>query len=198
MRRGAVDSLLEEYKAIWAGQLGKVDVTPHRIKVTPGARPRWAQPYRERHASRDFIAKEVQRQRDHGVIEPSSAERAFPVVLVPKPDGTMRFCMDNRQLNEVTVRDSYPLLRMEHCIDFFWDAKVFHTLYCNSGYLKIPVADEDSDKTTSICHEGACRYTRLPSGLSNAPVTFQRDIDMILEGIKWKSGLVYPDDIIVF
>jgi len=57
--RGDVDDLLEEYKALWAGQLGKVDVTPHRIEVTPVARPRRAQPYRASHASRDIIAKEV-------------------------------------------------------------------------------------------------------------------------------------------
>jgi len=87
------------------GQLGKVDVTPHRIEVTPGARPRRAQPYRESHASREIIAKELQRQLDLGVIEPSSAEWAFPVVLIPKPDGTVRFCVDYRRLNEVTVRD---------------------------------------------------------------------------------------------
>jgi len=129
-----VDELLEEYKALWAGQLGNVDITPHRIEVTPGARPRRAQPYRAIHASRDIIAKEVQRQQDLGVIEPSSAEWAFPVVLVPKPDGTMRFCVDYLRLNEVTVRDVYPLPRMDDCIDFLGDAKVFSTLDCNSGY----------------------------------------------------------------
>jgi len=94
--RGDVVDLLEEYQALWAGQLGKVDVTPHRIEVTPGARPRRAQPYWASHASRDSIAKEVRRQRDLGVIEPSSAEWAFPVVLVPKPDWTMWFCVDYR------------------------------------------------------------------------------------------------------
>ena len=110
--RGDVDDLLEEYRVLWAGQLGKVDVTYHRIKVTSGARPRRAHPDRASNASREVIAKEVQRQRDLGVIEPSSAERAFPVVLVPKPDGTMRFCVDYGQLNEETVRDVYPLPRM--------------------------------------------------------------------------------------
>jgi len=119
---------------LWAGQLGKVDVTPHRIEVTPRARPRRAQSYRARHASREVIAKEVQRQRDLGVVEPSSAEWAFPVVLVPKPNGTMRFGVDYRQLNEVTVLDGYPLPRMDDCIDFLGDAKVFSTLDCNSGY----------------------------------------------------------------
>jgi len=129
-----VDDLLEEYRALWAGQLGKVDVTPHQIEVTPEARPRRAQPFRESHLSRDIIAKEVQRQRDLGVIEPPSAEWAFPVVLVPKPDGTVRFCVDYRRLYEVTVRDVYPLPCMDDCIDFLGDAKVFSTLDCNSGY----------------------------------------------------------------
>jgi len=59
--RGAVDDLLEEYKALWAGQLGKVDVTPNRIEVTPGARPQRAKTYWARHFSRDIISKEVQR-----------------------------------------------------------------------------------------------------------------------------------------
>jgi len=71
--RGAVDDLLEEYKALWAGYLGKVDVHPHRIEVTPGARPRRAQPSRASRACRDIIAQEVQRQRDLEVFEPSSA-----------------------------------------------------------------------------------------------------------------------------
>ena len=179
-----MDDLLEEYKALWAGQLGKVDVTSHRIEVTPGARPRRAQPYRASHASRDIFAKEVQRQRDFGVIEPSSADWAFPVVLAPKPDGTVRFCVDFRRLKGVTVRDVYPLPRMDDCIDFIGDAKVFSTLDCNSGYWQIPVADEDRDKTTFVCYEGAFRYIRLLFGLSNAPATFQRAIDMILGGPK--------------
>ena len=132
------------------------------------------------------------------MIEPSSAEWAFPVVLVPKPDGTMRFCVDYRRLNEITVRDVYPLPRMDDCIDFLGDAKVFSTLDCNAGYWQIPVAEEDRDKTNFVCHEGAYRYIRLPFGLSTAPATFQRAIDMIFGGLKWKHCLVYLDDIIVF
>ena len=196
--RGGVDDLLEEDRALWAGQLGKVHVTPHRIEVTSGARPRRVQPYWASHASQEVVAKEVQRQRDLGVIEPSSSEWAISVVLVPKPDGKMRFCVDYRQLNEVTVRDVHPLPRMDDCIDFLGDAKVFPTLDCNSGYWTIPVADEDPDKTTFVCHEGAYSYIRLPFGLSNAPETFQRSMNMILGGLKWKGCLVYLDDIIFF
>jgi len=85
---------------------------------------------------------------------------------------------------------------MDHCIDFLWDAKVCSTLDCNSGYWQIPVGGEDRDKTTFVCYVGAYRYIHLPFGLSNAAATFQRAIDMILGGPKWKSCLVYLDDII--
>jgi len=78
------------------------------------------------------------------VTKPSSAEWAFPVVVVRKPDGTMRFCVDYRQFNEVAVREVYPLPRMDDCFDFLGAAKVFSTLDCNSGYWQIPVARRGS------------------------------------------------------
>jgi len=87
---------------------------------------------------------------------------------------------------------------MDDCIDFLGDAKVFSTLDCKSGYWPIPMEDEDRDKTTFVCYEGAYLYIRLCFGLSNAPATFQRVVDMILAGLKWKSCLVYLDDLIVF
>ena len=82
------------------------------------------------------------------------------------------------------MRDVYPLPRMNDCIDFLGDAKVFSTLDCNAGYCQIPVAPEDRVKTTFVCHEGAYLYIRLPFVPSTAPATFQRAIDMILGGRK--------------
>jgi hypothetical protein len=77
---------------------------------------------------------EIHRMLRAGFIEPATSEWASPVVLVPKPEGSMRFCIDYRRLNTVTVRDSYPLPRMDECIDSLRDARVCSTLYCNSGY----------------------------------------------------------------
>ena len=133
-----------------------------------------------------------------GVIEPASSEWASPVVLVPKPDGSMRFCVDYRRLNALTIRDSYPLPRMDECIDSLGDAQLFSTLDCNSGYWQIPVEPSDRDKTTFTSHEGTFRYTRMPFGLTNAPATFQRVVNMTLAGLTWKTCLVYLDDIIIF
>ena len=69
-----------------------------------------------------------------GVIEPANTDRASPVVLVPKTDGSLRFCIDYRILNAMTVRDAYPIPRMEEFIDSLGDAVIFSTLDCNSGY----------------------------------------------------------------
>ena len=124
----AVRDLLDRYKGLWDGQLGRLDVTPHRITLTEGARPIRSQPYRTGLHHRDLIRDQVAKQTKLGVIEPSQAEWSFPVVLVPKPDGTPRFCVDYRRLKDLTVRDTYPLPRMDDCIDFLGEATVFSML----------------------------------------------------------------------
>jgi len=132
------------------------------------------------------------------VIEPTQSEWSFPVVIVPKPDGCPMFCVEYRRLNDVTVKDTCRLPRVDDCIEFLGAASVFFMLDCNCGYWQIPVAIKDQDKTTFTCHEGTYKYIRLPFGLTNAPGTLQPAIDMTLSVFKWKSCLVYLDDVIVF
>ena len=133
-----------------------------------------------------------------GVIEPANTEWASPVVLEPKPDGSIRFCIDYRRLNAMNVIDAYPIPIMDECIDSLGDAVIFSTLDCNSGYWKIPMSDEDRDKTAFVSHCGLFRWLRMPFGLKNAPGTFQRAADVILAGVKWQFALVYLDDIIIY
>eukprot|EP00171_Calliarthron_tuberculosum_P023404 IDg23404t1 len=132
------------------------------------------------------------------VIEAATSEWASPIVIVPKPDGKWRFCVDYRRLNAISLKDSYLLPRMDECIDSLGDAKFFSTLDCNWGFWQIPIREEDRDKTTFTCHSGTFRFKKMPFGLTNAPATFQRTIDIILSPFKWQSCLVYIDDIIVF
>ena len=87
---------------------------------------------------------------------------------------------------------------MDEWLDTLGEAKYFTTLDANNGYWQIPVAEEDRDKTTFTCHAGTYRFLRMPFGLCNAPATFQRAMDILLAGLRWKSCLVYLDDIIVF
>jgi len=101
-------------------------------------------------------------------------------------------------LNERTVKDVYPIPRMDDCLDSLGDATVFSTLDCNAGYWQIPVAAEDRYKTTFTSHTGLFRFVLLPSGLVNAPASFQWALDIILSGLRWKTCLAYLEDVIVF
>ena len=132
------------------------------------------------------------------VIEPAQSEWASPVVMVTKKDGSPRFCVDYRKLNANTIRDAYPIPRMDDCIDSLGGASIFTTLDCNSGYWQIPIMPEDRDKTAFVSHAGAWQFLRMPFGLTNAPATFQRALDILLSGVKWQFCLVYLDDVIIF
>ena len=169
-----IRDMLRQYAHMWDGSLGEISTIEHRIDLTPDAKPVRSALYRAGPKARKAESEEVERMLRAGVIELAQSEWASPVVLVPKPDGTLRFCVDYRRLHAITVRDTYPLPRMDECIDSLGEANVFTTLDCNSGYWQIPVAAKDQDKTTITCQEGTYRYKRMPFGLTNAPATFQR------------------------
>ena len=196
--KARLDELIEKHYKLWDGSLGLIKATEHRIKLKPGAKPVRLNPYQMGPRSREKIREQVDKMTQPDIIEPSSSEWASPIVLVPKPHGSSRFCIDYRQLNERTVRDAYPLPRMDDCLDSLGEAYFFSTLDCNAGYWQIPVALEDRHLTTFICHSGTFQCKRLPFGLCNAPATFQQAIDMLLAGVKRQYVLVYLDDITVF
>eukprot|EP00171_Calliarthron_tuberculosum_P022928 IDg22928t1 len=171
--RQMAQNLLRKHEHLWSGHLGKIRETEHYIDLVPGARPFRSHPYRAGPKQRELEDAEIQRMLEADVIRPSKSQWASPVLLIPKPDGSMRFCIDYRRLNELTVRDHYPIPRME-------------------------IAPESIDKTAFVSHSGFFEWTRMPFGLTNAPATFQRALDMILAGYKWRSCLVYLDDVIIF
>jgi hypothetical protein len=97
------------------------------------------------------------------VIEPSMSAWSSPVVLVPKRDGTTLFCIDYRKLNDLTVRDSFPLPRMDETLDSIGDACIFTTLDARAGYWQIPVRHEDQAKTALATHRGLYQYLKMLS-----------------------------------
>ena len=193
-----VSEFLAPFSELWSGQLGTVRLTEHPINLKPDSEPVFSQPYRAGPKAQDIEQEEVSKMLPAGVIEPATTESTSPMVLVPKTDGTLRFCFDYRKLNALTVKYSYPLPRIVECLDTLGDAAIFSTLDCNRGYWQIPVAEADTDKTTFTCHEGYYRFKRMPFGLCNAPATFQGTLNILLAGLRWKSCLVYLDDIFVF
>jgi RNase H-like domain found in reverse transcriptase/Reverse transcriptase (RNA-dependent DNA polymerase)/Integrase zinc binding domain/Integrase core domain len=194
--RKQVLKMLNKHERLWNGHLGHIKNVQHHIP-TVGAPQRQA-PYRCGLKTRDAVKDEIERMLRMEVIEPSTSEWAAPIVLIPKPDGSLRFCIDYRRLNEVTVKDSYPLPRMDDCLDSLGSATIFTTLDANSGYWQLDVAKDDRDKTTFTSHMGTFRFTRMPFGLVNAPATFQRSMDVLLAPVLWSKAIVYLDDIIIF
>ena len=196
--RTKILTMLTTHEDMWTtGRLGEITAMEHRITLQPGTKHIRSMPYRQGPAIRTRAEAEIQRMGDAGVIEPATSEWASPIVLVTKKDGSLRFCVDYRRLNAKTFPDAYPLPRIDGCLDSLGDAEIFTTLDCNAGYWQVPVAPEDRDKTTFTSYIRTFRYTRMTFGLRNAPATFQRALDIILSGVRWKSCLIYLDDVIV-
>src|SRR5260370_4941821 len=132
------------------------------------------------------------------VIRPSQSEYSSPVVLVKKKDGRTRFCIDNRALNEITIKDKYPLPLIDDMLNNLRASKYLSTFDLYSGYWQCPLAEKDKHKTAFICSEGLFEFNVLNFGLSNAPSFFQRYMNKVFSGYLWIFILVYLDYIIIY
>ena len=133
-----------------------------------------------------------------GQIEPSDSLWSAPVVLVTKKDGGTRFCVDYRWLNLATVKDAYQLPRIDDTLDMLAGKRWFSTLDLASGYWQVSLSPEAKCKTAFETHSGLFQFRVMPFGLCNAPATFERLMDRVLQGLRWYRCLVYLDDIISF
>ena len=130
-------------------------------------------------------------------IELSDSPWSAPVVLVTKKDGRTRFCVDYRQLNLATVKDAYPLPRIDDTLDIA-GKRWFSTLDLASGNWRVSLSPEARCKTAFATHSGLFQFKVMPFGLCNAPATFERLMDQVLQGLRWSRCLVYLDNIISF
>ena len=145
----------------------------------------------------DEEKKCLDEQIDAGVVRPSSSPWASPTVLVRKPDGSVRYCVDFRQVNDRTLKDAYPLPRIDMCLNSLGGVRFFSTLDLQSGYWQIKVAESDILKTAFITKYGLYEYKKMPFDLCNGPSTFQRCMELVFRGLQWNTLLIYLDDIIV-
>lgn len=134
----------------------------------------------------------------YNVIRPSTSPWRSPVLLVEKKDGTKRFCVDYRRLNAITRKDAYPLPLIDEIIDFAAGRRFRSTLDLLSGYWQIPLYEGDKEKTAFATRSGIYEFNVMPFGLCNAPATFQRHMDAVLQGPTSQSGRPYIDDVGIF
>ncbi|KAK8756781.1 hypothetical protein V5799_000517 [Amblyomma americanum] len=177
--------------------LVRTSVVTHRIN-TGDAAPIHRRPYRVSSTERTIIQQEVDKMLSKDIIEPSSSPWASPVVLVKKKDGSWRFCVDYRHLNNITKKDVYPLPRIDDALDCLHGAKFFSSIDLRSGYWQISVDDNDREKTAFVTPDGLYQFKVMPFGLCNAPATFERMMDSLLRDFKWSTCLCYLDDVVVF
>ncbi len=178
------------------GDLEKTQIAEHTIHT--GDAPPIRRPRRTLLAFKGEEKREIQSMLEKGIIRMSTSLWASPIALVKKKKGEVSFCIDYRHLNEVTIKDSYPLPRIEDCLDALVGAKFFSSMDLASGYWQIPVKEEDKEKTAFVSKSGLLEFNMMPFGLTNAPGTFERAMEAILQGLQWQTCLIYLDDIIVF
>ena len=195
-----VTKLLVEFQDTFSKgstDLGLTSLTEHVID-TKGATPIKQRPRRTPRAFEGEDKAALQKLQEQGSIRPSTSPWASPIVLVRKKDGTVRPCVDYRRLNAVTKPDAFPLPRTDDCLDAMSGSVLFSTLDITSAYNQIPVRKEDIQKTAFTTKFGLFEYTTMPFGLSNAPATFQRVMEVALRGLQWTICLIYLDDVIIF
>jgi len=190
--------LLYKYQDVFAkssDDLGSTNVVKHKMN-TGSANPIRQQPRRQPYGKREVERAEVEKMLQKGIIEPSNSPWSSPIVLVSKKDGSTRFCVDYRKLNDVTVKDAYPIHRVDDCLDALSGSKWFSSMDLCSGFWQVKMDEKDKLKTAFSTSHGLYHFKVMPFGLVNAPSTFERVMEDVLRGLQWIESLLYMDDII--
>ena len=133
-----------------------------------------------------------------GIVRPSTSPWSSPVVIVPKKEGTLRFCVDYRKLNNVTVKNSYPLPHVDDIFASLGKAKFLSSFDLRAGYWQIEVEERDKPKTAFVCHRGLYEFNKMPFGLCNAPSIFQNLMNHVLGEAQSKYATAYIDDVLIY
>lgn len=195
-------ALLEEFKDVQTPD-GKLPPErpglAHKIKlvddnITPPASP----PYRLSWAASAALKKILEEMLEAGLIVPSDSPYAAPVLMVEKKDGSFRFCVDFRKLNQVTVRDRFPLPHIQDLLDKLRGASVFTKLDLKSGFWQQRLEEADEEKTAFITEYGLFQFKILAMGLCNGPSSFQRLMSAVLKPYIGDFVVVYLDDLLIY
>ncbi|GBG69928.1 hypothetical protein CBR_g4754 [Chara braunii] len=197
----------EEVLSVHDNDIALTNVIEHAI-LTGDHPPISCAPYRYSPAQRAAASQRIKEFEANGWIEPAIGPWSFPVVIVPKKAGGIQICIDYRKLNDITIKDVYPLPRIDELLDAIGSARFFSKFDVRHGFHHLLVREEDRPKITFVLFEGTWQWIRCPMGICNAPATFQRAMNMAFQNFVRKTRLaqsiinycviVYMDDILVY
>ena len=188
-----VIELVEEFKDIFSDQPKITNLGEHEIRLT-SIEPVRSKPYPLPYAMRDKLDKEIERMMDMGVIEKSTSAYSSPVVMVNKPDGSIRVCCDYRKLNKVTIFDPEPMTTTEDIFSVLHGGKYFSKFDMSKGFWQVKVRDSDKEYTTFCTHNGLFQFKVMPFGLVNSPATYSRIMRRLLEASRGLHN--FMDDVL--
>lgn len=194
-----LSNLLNQYRCCFAFNLGELGCTNEgemTIKLADD-RPVVYRPYRLSYNERQNVREMIDEMLTAGIIRESNSQFASPIIIVKKKTGDKRLCVDFRALNRKTVKEHYPLPRIDDQLDNLSGFKYFTTLDLASGYYQVPIAEDSKHKTAFVTPEGQYEFNRMPFGLANAPAVFQRIVNKVLGKSRFGTAMAYMDDIII-
>jgi len=168
------------------------------IELMPGAAPISIAPYRMAPTELGELKLQLQDLLKKGFIKPSISPWGAPVLFVKKKDGSLRMCIDYRRLNQVTIKNKYPLPRIDELFDQLQGAEFFSKIDLRSGYYQLRVRDSDVPKTTFRTRYGHYEFLVMPFGLTNAPAVFMALMNKIFTPYLDQFTVVFIDDILVY
>ncbi|KMQ81998.1 polyprotein of retroviral, partial [Lasius niger] len=192
--------LLNNYRDCFAlniAELGCTELIKMDIKEKEGSKPVCMKPYRTNAQERVDIANIVKEWKQNGIVSETRSPYASPVMLVKKKTGENRLVVDYRRLNSQTIKDKFPLPRIDDLLERLQDCELFTTLDLAHGYLQIPLTEEAKLKTAFITADETGQFERMIFGLANAPAEFQRLMYRALGTLVNKDVLCYLDDILI-
>ena len=168
------------------------------IELLPGTAPISKAPYRMAPAELKELQAQLQELLDKGFIRPSYSPWGAPVLFVKKKDGTLRMCIDYRELNKVTIKNKYPLPRIDDLFDQLKGAAVFSKIDLRSGYHQLKIKDSDVPKSAFRTRYGHYEFLVMPFGLTNAPAAFMDLMNRVFSEYLDKFVIVFIDDILIY
>ncbi|GJS84481.1 putative reverse transcriptase domain-containing protein [Tanacetum coccineum] len=169
-----------------------------QIDLVPGAAPVARAPYRLAPSEMEELSTQLQELSDKGFIRPSSSPWGAPVLFVKKKDGSFRMCIDYRELNKLTVKNRYPLPRIDDLFDQLQGSSVYSKIDLRSGYHQLRVRNEDIPKTAFRTRYGHYEFQVMPFGLTNAPAVFMDLMNRVCRPYLDKFVIVFIDDILIY